>query len=105
MSWVDDAVKAKPHNTWDNHLVVEKDGYGERTEVAFEHAVREGKQLPYWTCWVFKPTSYVYRLDENCRAPVEHLRWAKDLVAQALEVNVSHVQLGYGENEFDVRPF
>jgi hypothetical protein len=34
-----------------------------------------------------------------------HLDWAKDLIAQALEVDKARVRLGFGEDEFDVRPF
>lgn len=105
MSWIDDAIAARPHTTWGSHLVVEKDAYGEKTEVAFERAVRADVALPYWKCWVYKPCEYVYRLNKDGRAEQSHLDWARDLIAQALGVDVKRVCLGFGEECFDVRPY
>lgn len=104
MSWIDEAVKAHPHTSWGERLVVEKDAYGNRVEVAIERAVRSGEPLPYWNCWVFMPCEYVYRMVEGKAAP-GHLDWARDLIAQALEIDVGKVRLGYGDECFDVRPF
>jgi hypothetical protein len=86
--------------------VVEKDLYGERTEVAFDRSNHwQGGPRPYVTCWVFKPSSYVYRLDERGNPKARHLDWARDLIAQALGVNACEVWLGYDIDCFDVRPF
>ena len=105
MSWIDDVIKAHPHTSWGNRLVVKKDAYGNRVEVAIERAMRSGEPAPFFNCWVFKPCDYVYRLDSNGRPMPGHPDWAKDLIAQALEVDKARVRLGFGEDEFDVRPF
>lgn len=105
MSWIDDAIKAHPHTSWGDRLAVKKDAYGNRVEVAIERAMRSGEPAPFFNCWVFKPCDYVYRLDSNGRPMPGHLDWAKDLIAQALEVDKARVRLGFGEDEFDVRPF
>lgn len=98
MSWIDDAVAAHPHTTWGDQLVVAKDLYGEQVKVAFAKSGVTTERA-YWTCWVFRESSYVYRLNQ------EHMDWARDLIAQALEVDKSKVVLGFNANEFDVRPF
>ena len=85
--------------------MVEKDAYGNRVEVAIERAVRSGEPVGFFNCWVFKPCEYVYRHDKDGRPVDGHLDWARDLIAQALEVNKAKVRLGFGEDEFDVRPF
>jgi hypothetical protein len=43
MSWIDDVIEAHPHTSWGNRLVVKKDAYGNRVEVAIERAMRGGE--------------------------------------------------------------
>ena len=107
MNWIDDAIAAKPHRTY-NPLTVERDLYGETTPVAFERGtdgMNGGGPRPYVTCWVMRRAEYVYRMDKNGRAPQGHLDWARDLIAQALGVTMERVVLGFERDQFDVRPF
>jgi hypothetical protein len=107
MPGIDDAIAAKPHTLY-NPLTVERDAYGESTPVAFERGtdgMNGGGPRPYVTCWVMRNEKYVYRRDTSGRAPHAHLDWARDLIAQALGVPVSKVALGFGRDQFDVRPF
>jgi hypothetical protein len=107
MSWLDEAIAKKPHQTFSPLTV--KDNNGENVQVAFERGSRwEGKTQvshPYVTCWVFKPVEYVYRFNSAGRAHPDHLNNLRSLISRALDIHVTRVEIGFGPDQFDVRPF